>query len=180
MKLILIDGGPASGKNTLGELLVELFQRSANKAILLDLDTYVEQLNPTWVWSNETKKAKDLKDARINFAHKIDQSLSERYVVVAIGERFMTKKNIRDLTDKLAVSCPIYLYHLSVPLELRRERLHKRGPHSLINLDKDQKDRDLNPKWYGLIYSNINSTEKDATQLFNLVKDGLGNINDIL
>lgn len=33
MQLILIDGGPASGKNTLGKLLIDEFHRLGNKAI---------------------------------------------------------------------------------------------------------------------------------------------------
>jgi len=37
MKLILLDGGPACGKNTLGALLVEEFSKKGEKAVLLDL-----------------------------------------------------------------------------------------------------------------------------------------------
>ena len=59
MKLILIDGGPASGKNTLGSLLVQKFQKQSNKAILLDLDTFVEELNQTWIWDDKQKEKED-------------------------------------------------------------------------------------------------------------------------
>jgi len=72
MKLIIIDGGPASGKNTLGNLLVQEFQKQDNKVVLLDLDTYVEEFNPKWIWENEQQKEKDQLNARINFAKDVN------------------------------------------------------------------------------------------------------------
>jgi shikimate kinase len=174
MKLILIDGGPASGKSTLGELLVEKFKKQNEKVVLIDLDTYVEELNPTWMWNDEKIKEDDQRNARINFAKAINISLQNNLDVIAIGERFLTKEDITNTTSKLQASCSIYLYHLSVQFELRKQRLHKRGPHSLIDLDKDQKDRDSNPKWYGYIYENINSIETDAKNLFKLIQDNQG------
>lgn len=177
MKIILIDGGPASGKNTLGELLVEEFKKRGEKSVLLDLDTYVEEFNLSWIWEDEKMKERDQKNARINFAKDIDKYLQDNFVVVAIGERFLTKEDITGLINKLTASCPVYLYHLSVPFELRKQRLHKRGPHSLIDLDKDQKDRDINARWYGYIYENINSEEVDAQNLSQLIKDNKGLLN---
>lgn len=175
MKLILLDGGPASGKNTLGSLLVQQFQKQSGKAILLDLDTYVEQLNPTWIWNDKIKEENDQQKARINFGKEIDDYLRQNFVVIAIGERFLTKEDISNFIGRLkTLPSQIYLYHLSVPFQLRAERLDKRGPHSLIDLAKDQKDRDANPKWYGYIYENVNSEEIDSENLFKLIQANQG------
>lgn len=43
MRLILIDGGPASGKNTLRSLLVIKLKTQKENTVLFDLDTYVEK-----------------------------------------------------------------------------------------------------------------------------------------
>lgn len=178
MKLILIDGGPAAGKNTLGILLVQKFQKQGDKAILLDLDIYVEQLEPTWVWNDKAKEENDQQKARVNFARAIDNYLRQNFVVITIGERFLTKEDIVDFIGRLKTLPPyIYLYHLNVPFPLRTERLNKRGPHSLIDLAKDQKDRDGNPKWFGYIYKNTHSAESDAKNLFKLILANQGLLN---
>ena len=144
MNLILLDGGPASGKNTLGILLIQEFQKRGNKAILLDLDAHVEEINPTWVWENKQLERLDQLKARENFAIEINKYLQEKYTIIVIGERFLTKNDIAVFIRRLKIICTIYLYHLSIPLSLRKERLHKRGPHSLIDLEKDQKDQKVN------------------------------------
>ena len=177
MKLILLDGGPASGKNTLGTLLVRKFQNHGDKVILLDLDTYVEQLNPIWTWNDKNREKNDQQKARVNFAETIDNYLRQKYIVIAIGERFLTKENIVNFIGRLKTSSPVHLYHLSVPFSMRTERLDKRGSHSLIDLAKDQKDRDSNPKWYGYIYKNVNSEEIDAQNLFKLIQNNQGLID---
>ena len=159
-KLILIDGGPAAGKNTLGSLLIRKFQDQGNKAILLDLDTYVEELNSTWIWIDKQKEKEDQQKARVNFAEAIDSYIQQKYVVIAIGERFLAKEDISNFIGRLkTLPSHVYLYHLSVPFPLRTKRLNKRGPHSLIDLAIDQQDRDSIPKWYGFIYENVNSEE---------------------
>ena len=169
-----MDGGPASGKNTLGVLLVQQFQKQNSKAILLDLDTYIEEFNPSWILQNEQQKEIDLIKARSNFAQNIDKYLQQNFIVIAIGERFLTKENILNFISKLKINCPTYLYHLNTPFELRKQRLSQRGPHSLIDLEKDQRDRDANKKWYGYIYKNVNSEKSDANNLFKLVQDNKG------
>ena len=73
MKLILIDGGPASGKNTLGKLLVDQFNKNGEKAILLDLDSYVEEFNPKWIWESKEQEEKDHLNARVNFVKDINK-----------------------------------------------------------------------------------------------------------
>ena len=177
MKLILIDGGPASGKNTLGILLIQKFQKQNDKAILLDLDKYVEELNPSWIWESEQKEKIDQQKARINFASDIDKYLDQNFIVIVIGERFLTKEDITNFINRLKITFPIYLYHFSVPFSLRMRRLTERGPHTLIDLKKDQKDRDANIRWYGYIYKNINSEEIDAGNLFQLIKEDQGLLN---
>ena len=177
MKLILIDGGPASGKNTLGALLSEKFNKLGNKATLLDLDTYVEQLNPNWVWENEQQKNSDQLKARENFAKDIRKCLRDDYIIVVIGERFLTKNDLSVFLKKLETVCPVFLYHLTIPLTLRKQRLHDRGPHSLIDLEKDQKDRDEVKAWPGYVYKNINLPQEDATNLFKLIQNQKGLID---
>ena len=157
MKLIIIDGGPASGKNTLGDLLVEELVKNYEKAKLLDLDVYVEQINPNWIWENKQQEIVDQEKARENWIEGIKIFLQSGETVIAIGERFLSKSILDDFIDKLGVSCPIFLYHLSVPFLLRKQRLHQRGPHSLIDLDKDQNDRDAVKVWPGYVYENVNS-----------------------
>lgn len=174
MKLILIDGGPASGKNTLGALLVEKFQQVKNKVILLDLDTYVERINPTWIWKNKNNEKKDQQEARRNFAIAIRKYLQEDYTVIAIGERFLTRTDIATFLNRIELSCPVYLYHLLVPISLRRKRLHERGSHSLIDIDKDQKERETITLWPGHVYKNINSPEVDVATLLELIQDSKG------
>src|SRR3989344_604702 len=114
MKLILIDGGPASGKNTLGNLLIRKFQEQDIKTILLDLDTYVEKINPSWIWDNDQQKEKDQLNARLNFAKDIDKYLEEEFVVIAIGERFLTKDDITRFVSRLRTTFPIYLYPMAI------------------------------------------------------------------
>jgi hypothetical protein len=176
MKLILIDGGPASGKNTLGEMLVSDFKATGEKSILLDHDIYVEKLCPTWIWANNKQKESDLLSARTNFTKDLNKYLQENFTVVAIGVRFLTKDDVTVYTSKLTVKCPVYLYHLSIPILLRKQRLDQRGPHSLIDLDKDQEDRDAISTWPGYVYQNINSPEIDAINLMELIKKGIGSI----
>ncbi|MDO8435834.1 MAG: hypothetical protein Q7S82_00400 [bacterium] len=178
MKLILIDGGPASGKNTLGELLITEFINSGKKAILLDLDTYVEQFNPKWIWKDKKEKEKDQLNARINIAKDIRKYLQEDFIVIVIGERFLAKKSVANFVDRLGVSCPTYLYHLSTPLPLREQRLHERGHHFLIDLAKDQKDRNEVKEWPGYVYENINSPEVDASHLISLIRKKKGLVLD--
>jgi len=177
MNLIIIDGGPASGKNTLGVLLSEKFNKLENKATVLDLNTYVEQLNPKWIWGNKQQENQDQLKARENFVKDIKKYLQDDFIVIVIGERFLTKNDLSVFLNKLGIICHIFLYHLTIPLSLRKQRLHDRGPHSLIDLDKDQKDRDKIKAWPGYTYENINSQEEDALNLFRLIKNEKGLIN---
>lgn len=174
MKLILIDGGPASGKNTLGTLLVDKFQKQGTKTILLDLDNYVEEFNPKWIWENKQQEENDQLKARINFAKDINKYLKDDFIVIAIGERFLTKDDVIQFISKPEVTCPVYLYHLNIPLALRKQRLHQRGPHSLIDLEKDQRERDEIKNWPGYIYENINSPEEDSENLYKLMQENKG------
>jgi hypothetical protein len=161
-------------KNTLGTLLIEEFNKQGDKSILLDLDTFVEEFNPSRIWNDEQVKAKDQEAARVNFANNIDKYLEKKYIVIAIGERFLTKEDISNFIKRLKVTCPIYLYHLNTLFSLRKQRLHERGPHSLIDLDKDQKERDLNKKWYGYGYENSKSPYEDTVALTKLFENNKG------
>ncbi len=177
MKLILIDGGPASGKNTLGVLLVEKLRTDGNKVKLLDLDTYVEKINPSWIWENKINEERDQLQAREDFAADIQKFLQENYTIIVIGERFLIKADIAAFVNRIKIPCPVYLYHLSVPINLRRKRLVERGPHSLIDIDKDQKERGAIAVWPGYVYENVNSPEIDANNLVQLIHDSKGVID---
>jgi len=174
MKLILIDGGPASGKNTLGQILANNFNKLSEKTILIDLDSYVEKYCPTWIWNDEQQKEADLLKARTDFTNEINKFLRDNFIVIAIGDRFLTHHDVLKYTDKLMDKVPIYLYHLSVPFALRKQRLRSRGPHSLINLEKDQKDRDGIKNWPGYVYENVNSPEEDANNMLLLIQQDKG------
>jgi len=178
MKLILIDGGPASGKNTLGTLLVQKLTGPNDEFILLDLDVYVERINPSWIWDDRQTEKTDQQKARKDFAQDIDKYLQQGISVIAIGERFLTKEDIVDFIQRLKVVCSTYyLYHLSPPFELRKRRLEQRGPSLLIDLDKDQSERDSNAKWYGYVYENINSPVEDAENMMGLIQNNRGIID---
>ncbi|OGH37757.1 MAG: hypothetical protein A2905_06720 [Candidatus Levybacteria bacterium RIFCSPLOWO2_01_FULL_36_10] len=177
MELILIDGGPASGKNTIGTLLVKKFLKNGIKSILLDLDTYVEEINPSWIWKDKQQENIDQLKAREKYIRDINKYIIEDFTVISIGERFLTKEDLNAFISRLSTTCPIFLYHLSVPLYLRKQRLHKRGPHSLIDLEKDQKERDSIQKWYGYIYENVNSPEEDVLNLSDLIQQKIGLLN---
>lgn len=174
MELILIDGGPASGKNTLGSLLIDKFREDGRKAILLDLDSYVERFNPRWIWNNEEQKEKDQLAARARFAEDITAYLKDQYVVLAIGERLLTTQDVATFMGRIRADPTTLLYHLSVPFALRRERLHARGPHTLIDLDKDQQDRDAIKNWLGYVYHNVHTPSRDAEELYELIKKKKG------
>ncbi|PJE63171.1 hypothetical protein COU88_00935 [Candidatus Roizmanbacteria bacterium CG10_big_fil_rev_8_21_14_0_10_39_6] len=180
MKLVLIDGGPASGKNTLGEILVADLNAIGEKSVLLDHDSYIEKLCSTWIWISDEQKESDLLSARISFIEDINKSLQQGFTVITIGVRFLTVGDVSIYTSKLAAKYPVYLYHLSVPLLLRKQRLNQRGPHSLIDLDKDQKDRDAITTWPGYVYHNVNSPESDAKELMKLIQanEGLIDVNN--
>ncbi len=177
MKLILIDGGPASGKNTLGELLSDKLRKLGGRAVLLDLDAYVEKFNPKWIWDNEQEKDKDQFQARVDISKDIDKYLLGDFIIVVIGESFLSKDDVIRFVKKLKVASPVYLYHLSAPFFLRVQRLYQRGPHSLIDLEKDQKDRDAVSQWPGYVYENIHSPEVDASRLLSLIQEGNGLLN---
>jgi hypothetical protein len=174
MKLILIDGGPASGKNTLGELLVTKLQEYGGKAILLDLDAYVERYKPDWAWENKEQEEQDQLKARIDFYNEINKYLQEGWDVIAIGERLLTRQDVDNFISKITSNCSVYLFHLTVQFTIREHRLHSRGPHSLIDLEKDQKDRDVIKEWPGYVYENIHSPEEDANNLFLLIQQNKG------
>lgn len=180
MKLILIDGGPASGKNTLGTLLVKKLKKYESKVILLDLDTFVEHINPSWIWKSKLFEEADRAKARENFANTVKRYLLEDYTIIVIGERFLTKEDVSLFIRRLKINCSLQLYHLSVPLALRRKRLHERGPYSLIDLKKDQKERDVNLLWPGYVYNNINTPEVDADKLVKLIQDSKGTIDIVI
>lgn len=172
--LILIDGGPASGKNTLGRLLVRMFKASGDRAVLLDLDTYVEKYNPSWIWENDDLKDKDQLAARVDIAQDIDNNLQRGCVTIVIGERFLTRDDVIRFIQRLKTASSVYLYHLNIPLAVREKRLRRRGPQSIIDLAQDQKDRDAVKDWPGCVYRNINSAEVDAKNLMALIKKGKG------
>jgi len=175
MKLILIDGGPASGKNTLGALLVQKIITQGNKVKILDLDDFVEQINPSWIWEDKQQEKIDQQKARENFAQELDGYLHLDYFVIAIGERFLSKDDIASFIGRLNVACPdFYLYHLNPPLKIRKQRLTQRGPCSLIDLEKDQRERESNTKWYGTVYENINTPGEDARNIMKLIQNGIG------
>lgn len=176
MKLILIDGGPASGKNTLGELLVDKLSELGEKAVLLDLDNYVEKYNSKWIWNNEQEKENDQLQARADIAKDVDKYLSKNITTFVIGERFLSRNDVNRFLERLKTAPPIYLYHLNTPFTLRQQRLHQRGSHSLIDLEKDQKDRDAVTGWPGYIYENIHSPEVDASRLLSLIQEGKGKL----
>lgn len=174
MKLIILDGGPASGKNTLGSLLVKLMIDQGEKAILLDLDSYVEKYNPKWIWDSKETKEKDQRQARIDFGKSVSKHLNEQQTVIAICERILTRTDLDRFMEMITVSTPVYLFHLSIPLSLRRQRLVDRGPHSLIDLDIDQRDRDEIPYWPGCVYENISTPKIDAANLLKLIQENKG------
>jgi len=174
MKLVLIDGGPASGKNTLGEILVDTFTQLGEKAILLDHDTYVEDLCPDWKWENTQQKELDLFTARQHFTAAIVEQIEKNTVIIAIGVRLFAKQDVEIYTRGISNEAQVYLFHLDVPFTLREERLRNRGPHSLINLAQDQADRDTVRFWPGYVYPNIHSPEEDAQQLFTLIQNSVG------
>lgn len=180
MRLILLDGGPASGKNTLGELIVSELNKQSDKAVLFDLDNDVEAINPTWIWTDKQQETIDQEKARENFAKKIDIALQQGAIVVAIGERLITKENISGFVQRLKTIPAIQLFHLNVPYSLRESRLDDRGPHSLIDLAKDQRERDKNTKWYGYVYENVNLPQVDAQKIVELIKSKHGLIEGII
>jgi adenylylsulfate kinase-like enzyme len=174
MKLILLEGGPVSGKNTLGEKLVEGFKMQGKKSILLDHDTYVEQLCPNWIWPNKEQQEKDLSRARVNHLHDINKYLAKKFVVLAIGGVWLTNDDVRKYTSKLEVKTPVYLFHLNTPLKIRKQREEQRGHSLMIDLEKDQKQRDEILSWPGYIYHNTKTIETDAMNLLKLISDRIG------
>jgi len=174
MKLIILDGGPASGINTLGSLLIKLMIDQGENAILLDLDSYVETYNPKWIWDSKETEEKDQRQARMDFGESICKHLAAGLTVIAIGERILTKADLDRFMERIPVSSPLYLFHLSIPLSLRKQRLTERGPHSLIDLDKDQRDRDEIAHWPGYVYKNINTPEVDTANLLKLIQEYKG------
>jgi len=52
--------------------------------------------------------------------------------------------------------------------------LDQRGPCPLIDLEKDQRERDLNEKWYGYVYENISSPIEDAENIMRLIQNDEG------
>ena len=92
-----------------------------------------------------------------------------------IGEKFLTKEDVTNFISRLETSPPVYIYHLSVSFNTREKRLHQRGPHSLIDLEKDEKDRDAVRDWPGYVYEkNTNSPEMDALNLVRLIQKSKG------
>lgn len=178
MTLIFIDGGPAAGKNTLGELLISNFSLLAGKkSVLLDMGRYIEHYCPKWVWNDPQREISDRLQAEIDMAKDIDESLQRKLITLVIGVRILNKESLTVFMKKIKTSCPVHLYHLVVPFELREQRLHQRGPHSIIDLAKDQKDRDAVSCWPGFVYNNVNTPVIDASALMEIILNGDGLIS---
>lgn len=174
MKLILLEGGPASGKTTLGEKLVERFQAQGENSVLLDHDTYVEELCPDWTWPDEALKENDLARARAGHLKDINRYLAKNFVVVATGGLWLTAQDVSEYTSRLEVKTPVYLFHLDAPLDVRKQRLVRRGPAPRVNLDKDQEVRDAITSRPGHVYRNTAAPEREAANLMRLISAGAG------
>lgn len=174
MKLILLEGGPASGKSTLGEMLVTQFRERGEKSVLLDHDTYVEELRPDWTWPDEASKKKDLAIAKEKHIREINRYLAERYTVLATGGVWVTSDDVHEYTVMLAGVVSVHLFHLNVPLNVRKQRFTGRGVAPQVNMDKDQKQRDRITSWPGHVYENTRTPEKDAANLMDLIDAGTG------
>jgi len=87
---------------------------------------------------------------------------------------FLTKNDLSAFLNRIEIIYSVYLYHLSIPLSLRKQRLYNRGPSSLIDLEKDQKDRDEVKVWLGYVYENVNSPEEDSLNLYRLIQNEKG------
>jgi hypothetical protein len=127
-----------------------------------------------WIWDNEEQRKKNRGAARTNIAQDVEKYLKDNFAVIVIGIRFLTVENIGDFMGLIAVKCPVHLYHLSVPFALREQRLNQRGAHALIDLPRDQKDRDAIKEWLGYRFENINSPEIDAENLMALIRNDKG------
>src|SRR3989344_150940 len=176
MKLIIIDGSPASGKTTLGKLLVEELGARGDKARFLDWDDYVEAVNPTWVWDNKQNEERDKGIAGASLANDTDKYLKQNFIVITVGT-FLIKRDLIRYLSNLKTNIPVYLYHLNVSLSLRRKRNHKIEYNPLLDLEKDQRERDAIKKWYGHVYENINSPKEDAKNLLKLVRNNQGHLD---
>ena len=174
MKLILLEGGPVSGKSTLGEKIVEQFRAQGKKSVLLDHDIYVEDLCPDWTWPDEASKEYDLDRARAVHLRDINRYLAENYIVLATGGVWLTQNDVNEYTSGLEVKVPVYLFHLDIPLRLRKQRFNRRGVTPLINLDNDQWERNGIATWPGHIYHNTDTPETDALNLMKLIDAGTG------
>ncbi len=85
MKLILLEGSPASGKNTLGEIIVESYKAQREKVVLLDHDIYIDGLFPGWLRMSQQQKEREIIKARNKHLNEINKYLVEGFVVLAIG-----------------------------------------------------------------------------------------------
>jgi len=174
MRLIFLEGSPASGKSTLGEKLVEGYKAMGRKAVLLDHDIYIDGLFPGWFQMSQQQKESEIIKARNKHLDDINKHLLEGFVFVAIGGIWLTNDDVTKYTNNLKVKTQVFLFHLDAPLEVQKRREVQRGHNPMIDLDQWQKERDQISSWPGYIYPNVNTPEIDAINLMKLINDERG------
>jgi thymidylate kinase len=175
-KIIMINGLIASGKNTIGELLVKHFNENGTTAEFYDIDKAVEEINPTNTWGNEEDTLKVWLQARKNYAEKANNSESE--VIVVVGP-FFSKAEIKGYIDYIDKEIPLYLFMLDTPVDIRIERNKHR---SRSNDPKDITDQEasyqkIKDSLYGGMVKNDGPMEETIKQITEQIDADQGKLN---
>ncbi len=165
MQIILINGLIASGKTTLGKLLVDEFTKKRIRASFIDIDDEVLQINSNFLWDNVVNKRKDWLKARRSAAIKANVNQRQGIITVIAGP-FFQRDEISGFVSFLKDDPVTFLFNLHLSLKVRLHRDKKRlHTNDIATLKEQEQSFELLEERYGFDINNQNSTEEALKQI---------------
>lgn len=176
MKVVIITGLMASGKTTIADQLAEELARSGKKTMFYDLDEFCEAFNPDYKWRNDEEKEIDLSGARKLLADVTNTTLEHQIDVITVGP-FLYKDEIETYVKHINQNAKIYLYQLTMPIELRFQRNKARKWPSKEEDMQAEEDNLINSKVdYSLKVENIDDIPTVVKKLITRINNSQGEI----
>lgn len=178
IKIIILNGGVASGKTTVSKLVVKKLKKGNIDAVFIDLDDAVERLNPEFEWNSDKDRLRDWLSARKTCAIKTINNLKAGKEVIMVGP-FLTKEEISGYLRHINLKVNVFLFTLVIPLEVRLKRNNERKfSNPTEDLIMQQKTIDkLLPKVLGQKTTNLTSPKETAEKILEFIGKNKGRIN---
>lgn len=177
MKLVIITGLMASGKTTIADQLAEELSRSGKKTMFYDLDEFCEAFNPDYKWENDEDKERDLSEARKLLANVTNVTLKHEIDVITVGP-FLYKQEIEDYVNNIYKDAEVYLYQLTMPIDLRFQRNKARKwPSKEEDMQLEEDNLSESKVDYSLKVENIEDVPTVVNKLIHLIEHSEGRLN---